>query len=52
MKKRLDGSDAKTLGGNRTVDPHDAYSVGQSVDVEVLSVDIDRQRIAVIPARR
>ena len=52
MKKRLDGSNAKTLGGNRTVDPHDAYSVGQSVDVEVLSVDIDRQRIAVIPARR
>lgn len=52
MKKKAAASDAKSSNPSRIVDPHDAYSVGQSVDVEVLSVDIDRQRISVVPAHR
>lgn len=52
MKKKAAASDAKSSNASRIVDPHDAYSVGQSVDVEVLSVDIDRQRISVVPAHR
>ena len=53
MKQKTDPSDAKASGASRRiVDPHDAYSVGQSVDVEVLSVDIGRQRISVVPSHR